>query len=424
MASELNFLEVVDRWTVIAVMTYITWIKKSIRTILKSIRSFKIFRESLATLLFGLGGLIAGTILVAFLALVLIRPWIIIMYPLVLSTRGAINGVFCGKLGTGLQTRLIEPNFKKNTDYFYAIIAAILTLSLISSLFASVITFLFSYVTYEITFYELDKIFSIFIITKVLSVIITIPFASALGFFTYKRGFDPDVFLYPISATIADIWTTISFILSLALIFWSGTYFALLHFFSISFIILIIFLAIVFRKHEEFWKTLRESFIMLLIVIPISAASGVILSRISLYIRKSPGILTVYPSLINTLGAAAAIFGSLSTTKLALGFIQTKFSEIKGELSDLLQIGGSVLIVYLLYSVISSFIDGIYTPFVIIMLSFLILFPIVMGITFIIGIFTFTRSLDPDNFIIPFETTLTDFLLTLVLSLLIVIFYF
>jgi len=163
---------------------------------------------------------------------------------------------------------------------------------------------------------------------------------------------------------------------------------------------------------------------MILIVIPISAVSGVILSRISIYFRKSPGILTVYPSLINTLGAAAAIFGSLSTTKLALGFIQTKISEIKGELSDLLQIGGSVLIVYLLYSVISSFIDGVFTPFIIIMLSFLILFPIITGITFIIGIFTFTKSLDPDNFIIPVETTLTDFMLTLVLSLLIVVFYY
>ena len=405
------------------VMVYITGIKKSARIILKQIRSLKIFRESLATLLFGLGGLIAGSILVAFLALVLIRPWIIIMYPLVLSTRGALNGVFCGKLGTGLQTRLIEPSFKRNTSYFYAIIAAILTLSLISSLLASVITFLFSYVVYEITFYELDRIFSIFIITKVLSVIITIPFASALGFFTYKRGFDPDVFLYPISATIADIWTTISYILSLVLIFWVGTYFALIHFFSISFIILIIFLAMIFREHEEFWKTLRESFIMILIVIPISALSGVILSRISVHIRKSPGILTVYPSLINTLGAAAAIFGSLSTTKLALGFIQTKISEIKGELSNLLQIGGSVLIVYLLYGVISSFIDGIFTSFAIIMLSFLILFPIITWITFIIGIFTFTRSLDPDNFVIPFETTLTDFMLTLVLSFLIVVFY-
>ncbi len=424
MASELNFLEVVDKWMVIPVMVYIPWIKKNIRTVLKPIQTLKIFRESLVTLLFCLGGLIAGSILVTFLALVLIRPWIIIMYPLVLSTRGAINGVFCGKLGTGLQTRLIEPNFKKNTTYYYAIIAAIFTLSLISSLFASAITFLFSYFSYQITYYEFDKIFSTFIITKVLSVIITIPFASTLGFFTYKRGFDPDVFLYPISATIADIWTTISFILSLALIFWSGTYFALIHFFVISFIILIIFIAIVLRRHKEYWKTLKESFIMLLIVIPISAVSGVILSRISHYIRKSPGILAVYPSLTNTLGAAAAIFGSISTTKLALGFIQTKISEIKGEISDLLQIGSSVLIVYLLYSIISSVIDGDYTPFVIIMLSFLILFPIVTGITFTIGIFTFTRSLDPDNFIIPFETTLTDFLLTLVLSLLIFIFYF
>jgi cation transporter-like permease len=53
----------------------------------------------------------------------------------------------------------------------------------------------------------------------------------------------------------------------------------------------------------------------------------------------------------------------------------------------------------------------------------IILFPIIIFMTFSIGILAFIQGLDPDNFVIPIETTLTDCLLTIVISFLIVVFY-
>lgn len=404
-------------------MVYLSRVTNPFRRIAKSLRSLKTFKESFAALLFGFGGLIAGSILVKFVSLIFISPWTIIMYPLVLSSRGAINGVLSGRLGTGLQTRLIEPRFRKNTRYYYVTLAAVLTLSLISSLLAASITFVIAFSIFGVTLQELDRIFLTCIITKALSVLVTAPFSSSLGFLSYRKGLDPDVFVYPISATIADIWTTISYVLTLGLVFWYRPFFSpAIYFFGFAFIVAVILLSIIFRRDENYWMTLKEACLMILTVIPLSAISGFALSKVRTQMRESLGILTVYPALINTLGAAGAIFGSLSTTKLALGLIKAKINELKSEFRDLSQIGSAVLIMYVIYGVIASSIGGRVVSFAIILLSLIILFPIIIGIAFSIGILAFIKGLDPDNFIIPFETTLTDCLLTVVISILIVLF--
>ncbi|MCW3974934.1 MAG: magnesium transporter [Candidatus Bathyarchaeota archaeon] len=405
-------------------MIYLYKIKKSLMNIAGSFKNLILFRESFAALLFGLGGLLAGSLLVSFKSLIFLRPWIIVMYPLVLSSRGAINGVLSGKIGTGLHTRLIEPNFRKNTRYYHSILASVMNLSILSSVLATLITFIITFSMFKGSISEIDEIFFSCLVANALSVIVMAPFASGLGFLSYKRGLDPDIFLYPISATIADIWTTICYVFTLGIIFlFRNIYGPVVYFFGILFIIITISFNIVFRKDEEYWKTLKEASSMILAIIPISAISGISLSKVMVYIKNSPGLLSVYPALINTLGAAGAIFGSLSTTKLALGFIKTQLKEIKGELKDLIQIGIAVSIMYIIYGTIAYFIGGKLISFAIILLSLIILFPIIIFMTFSIGILAFIQGLDPDNFIIPIETTLTDCLLTIVISFLIVLFY-
>ncbi len=392
--------------------------------IASSFKNLILFRESFAALLFGLGGILAGSLIVNFKSLVFLRPWIIMMYPLVLSSRGAINGVLSGKIGTGLHTRLIEPNFRRNTRYYHSILASVMNLSLFSSILATFIIFIITFSIYRISINEIDEIFFSCLVANALSVIVMAPFASGLGFLSYKKGLDPDIYLYPISATIADIWTTICYVFTLGIILWfHNIYGQLVYFFGILFIIITVSFNIIFRKDEAYWKTLKEASWMILAVIPISAISGISLSKVMIYIKNSPGLLSVYPALINTLGAAGAIFGSLSTTKLALGLIKTQLREIRGEFKDLIQIGIAVSFMYILYGAIAYYISGNLVSFVIIALSLIILFPIIILLTFSIGIIAFIQGLDPDNFIIPIETTLTDCLLTIVISFLIILFY-
>ena len=405
-------------------MIYPYKIKNLLKNIAKSFENAKIFRESFSALLFGLGGLLAGSLILSFKSLIFLRPWIIVMYPLVLSSRGAINGVLSGKIGTGLHTRLIEPNFRKNTRYYHSILASVMNLSIFSSVLSTLLTFIITFSMFRGSISEIDEIFFSCLVTNALSVIVMVPFASGLGFLSYKKGLDPDIFLYPISATIADIWTTICYVFTLGIIFlFRNIYGPVVYFFGILFIIIIISFNVVFRKDKEYWKTLKEALSMILVILPISAISGISLSKVMVYIKNSPGLLSVYPALINTLGAAGAIFGSLSTTKLALGFIKTELKEIRGELQELIQIGFAVSIMYIIYGTIAYFISGKLISFAIILLSLIILFPIIIFMTFSIGILAFVQGLDPDNFIIPIETTLTDCLLTIAISFLIVLFY-
>jgi len=390
----------------------------------KEERRFKTFRESFTVLLFDLGGILAGSIAAYYISLVLIRPWVIMIYPLVLGVRGAINGVLSGRLSTGLHVRLIEPSLTRNTKYYYAVMASIYSLSLISSVTVGLIAFVTSSILYGTGVDELGLIIFTCVATKAIAVLVTVPFTSLLGFLSYKRGLDPDVFVYPISSTLADIWATMSYVLMLALGFWYGPIGNLLVYgLGGGFFVAVAFLAYSFRKEREYWKTLKEAFMGVLIITFIEAFAGLFLSRIRSYIKKSPGIVTVYPALTGTIGDGAAIFGSLSTTKLVVGLIETKLSGIKDEVKDLLQIGSAVMIMYVIYGFISFLNERTLVPFAVIMLSFFILFPIIATISFSMAILTFMKGLDPDNFVIPFETAVTDSLLTLVLSSLIIIFY-
>ena len=223
---------------------------------------------------------------------------------------------------------------------------------------------------------------------------------------------------------VADIWATIVYISTLSLAFSFGQIGnILLYVIGFSFIFTVFYLTYKFRANAEYWKTLREAAFSVLVVGFIEAIGGLFLSRVKVQIERSPGILLIYPALMATTGSAGAIFGSISTTKLVLGMTEPKFWGIKNELSDLTQIGASSFIMYLIYSLIAFAKEGSFIAFSIPLLCFLIIFPAMTIIVFSMAILTFVKGLDPDNFVIPFETALTDTLLTLTLTSLIMMFY-
>ena len=385
---------------------------------------FKIFRESLGVFLFNFGELLAGSLAVFFISLVLIRPWVIMIYPLVLGVRGAVNGVLSGRLSTGLHVKLIEPSLRKNTRYYYSILASIYALSLISSLTIGAIALILSSTFYGTSITEFPLIIFSCIVIKAIALLVTAPFTSFLGFFAFRKGLDPDVIVYPISSMVADIWATIAYISTLSLAFSFGQIGnMLLYVIGFGFIFTVFYLTYKFRTDAEYWKTLREAAFSVLVVGFIEAIGGFFLSRVKVQIERSPGILLIYPALMATTGSAGAIFGSISTTKLVLGMTEPKFGGIKNELSDLTQIGASSFIMYLIYGLIAFAKEGSFIAFSIPLLCFLIIFPAMTIIVFSMAILTFVKGLDPDNFVIPFETALTDTLLTLTLTSLIMMFY-
>ncbi len=384
----------------------------------------KIFRESLGVFFFNFGEILAGSLAVYFISLVLVKRWVIMIYPLVLGVRGAVNGVLSGRLSTGLHVKLIEPSLRGNTKYYYSILASIYALSLISSLTIGFLAFFLSLIFYQTALSEFPLIIFSCIVTKAIALLVTAPFTSLLGFLAFRKGLDPDVVIYPVSSMVADIWATISYILTLSMAFTFGLIGnIMLYAVGLGFIFTVVYLTYRFRSESEYWKTLKEAVFSILAVGLIEAIGGFFLSRIKTQIERSPGVLLIYPALMATTGSAGAIFGSISTTKLVLGLTEPSFKGIKNEISDLLQIGTASFIMYLIYSLIAYIGEKTLTTFLIPIICFLIIFPTMSLISFSMAILTFTRGLDPDNFVIPFETALTDTLLTLTLTTLIILLY-
>ncbi len=93
------------------------------------------FKESLMALAFNLFGIVAGTIVALNLGLFesQFAPWAIAIYPAIISARGMIAGLLSGHLSTGLHVGTVQPRFFGNTRNFYALIHAIVVLTLETS---------------------------------------------------------------------------------------------------------------------------------------------------------------------------------------------------------------------------------------------------------------------------------------------------
>ena len=382
-------------------------------------RKFRVFTESFFSLSFDLGGLIAGSLIGYYATLIFLKSWAIAIYPIVLTGRGALNGVLAGRLSTGLHVELIKPSLTKNTRYYYAVASSLLSLSLIVSFIMSTMAFIVTGALLS----ELPLIFSTCITAQAITMLLTVPATSMIGFIAFKRGLDPDAILYPISSTLADIWATISYLIALYMAFWLPAGRTIIYVTGIITIILAGILAYIFRAQSEYWRTLREASLTIIAVTLVATVSGYSLSHIKSKLEALPEVLIIYPALIDTLGDSVAIFGSISTTKLFIGTLESRFSHLTRQIKDLAQLWLSSTIYYIVYGFIAYLPRRNFFSFLLPLASFNLIFPVMIAISFLVAILTFKRGLDPDNFVIPLETALTDTLLTLTLTSLIILFY-
>ena len=122
----------------------------------------------------------------------------------------------------------------------------------------------------------------------------------------------------------------------------------------------------------------------------------------------------VYPALIDTVGDVGSIIGSTVTTKLALGTIKPKFSSIKRQLTVVFSSWLASLVLFVCYALISSFaneltsLGGILQFVSQLLIANALAVAVMVCISYSIAIFTYKRGLNPDNFVIPIESSLAD----------------
>jgi mgtE-like transporter len=375
--------------------------------------------QSLLSLAFDLGGIIAGLTVAASLGLFLREPWIIVLYPGVISLRGVIGGLFAGRLSTGLHLGTIPASLSgSNTKRFYLLWGSIIVLTFESSLLLGLVAVFFRMVSGSaLNILNVLTIFGTLFATMGLSILVISPLTIAIAFSSFKKGLDPDIIVYPIESTMADILVTICYFTVLNLLL-SGTGLIIVILVCIVFTGFVLGIFYRSRGETEFLRTLKESFYMIVVVAIMVNITGYVLSTISEFVGQKPKIYVVYPAIIDTMGDVGAIVGSTATTKLALGSLDSSVRSIRNHRIQIAAAWIASAAMFMIYALISS----LYRPpsSVLEALTFLFLLLatnffagiIIIFISFSVAILTFQKGLDPDNFVIPLESSLADAITT------------
>jgi len=266
-------------------------------------------------------------------------------------------------------------------------------------------------------FSEFFVILSVIVSSMGLSILAISPLTFWVSVAAYRRGLDPDVLVYPVISTIADLIITALYMGVLYIVLLSpGASLLILNLINVVFVGVVLLSVRKIYREKEFVNTVKEFMMTLVIVTIIVNITGTALNRITESIGRRPEIFMMYPALIDTVGDVGSIIGSTATTKMALGVMATEFSAMTTHWVEIGSAWLASITMFVLYALTSAAVYGIGKfpgLLVEVMTTNLIVVPIIIVISFSTAIVTRKRGLDPDNFIIPIETSISDGLTTI-----------
>jgi mgtE-like transporter len=381
------------------------------------------FRETLLAFFFNILGLLAGFIVASQLGIFRLSPWAIAMFPAVLGAKSVIEGLLSGRLSTGLHLGIIHPRFLSNTKSYYKLLEALIVVTLVASVAMSAVSLLFGNLLWGMKLADFPALLTVVIATMAFGLSLFLV-TSKVAFFSFKRGLDPDIVVYPVMSNVSSILITFFYVVALNLRFSTNSIGPWLIIGLGLFHLLLVLYILPKNLHEpEFIKTLRESLITMTLVVFIVIVTGTILKGINNFTgdRKSIYIYTVYPALIGLTSAVGSVVGSTATTKLALGLLKPTLSSMYHHAKNILSAWLASIIMFILVAVAALSIHGLLslTLFLHLVSIMMIANAIAVGsiilISYAISILTFKRGLNPSNFVIPLETSLAGIMISVAL---------
>jgi mgtE-like transporter len=228
--------------------------------------------------------------------------------------------------------------------------------------------------------------------------------------------------VYPIMSTVADIFITLCYVVVLNAFFvfnFAGK--------SVIAVIILVHLLLVLYiipknfREQDFRKNLKESLFTMLFVSVIVNVTGTVLKNISAIVENRKEIYTVYPALIDMVGDVGSVVGSTATTKLALGLLRPSLSSIRHHARTILSAWAASIVMFFVLAFLSPLVNGLLSLSVFSNLIAILLVANVIAVSAIIllsygvSILTFQKGLDPDNFVIPIESSFADSLMSIAL---------
>jgi mgtE-like transporter len=347
-------------------------------------------------------------------------PWILALFPPVLTVRGGIGGIFSGNLATMLHLGIIKPQLRDNTQSYYGLVKSVLVITVMDTMILGTVSFIINLLYGTVSFQHILVFLSIPTVSCIFAVLISIPLSSYIAIETFNRGLDPDILVYPILASLNDIIVTIFFVGAVSIVLFGGIINTL---FSILFFLILIggvYLVIDSWSEKFFQQTLREGVFIVVISSLFGSMNGILLSNLSQNLSKYPGLMVMYPALTNSLGNIGSILGSKATTDIALGVTKNIFKDVRGIIRGILEVEVSAAFMHIIfastsYIITRSMIPGISLKFILIVAicTNLLGFIIVSGFALYSANLAFQNGLNPDNVVIPAITTFSDTIATL-----------
>ena len=367
---------------------------------------------SLLPLSFNLVGILAGSILAFYHAFITANPWALVVYPGILSIRGAIGGMYAGRLGTALHIGTIKPTIRGNTRESSTLLSSIATLTLLSGLVLSAVTSLFLYLFAGATPQEVLLSVLIIIATMATSVLVISPITFLISVYSFRKGLDPDVVVYPIVSTVADVIITVFYIVMIKGALANYLMIAIADLFYVSIVVVVVLRN---YKDAEYLRTIREFMITLMFVSIIVNITGLALEGFTKRIGIPREVFAVYPAVIDTVGDVGSIVGSTATTKIILGLMAPSLRGARAHSTQILNTWAASLILFIAYSFASSLLFGFeHLGRLLLQLVAvnIVVVPLIVLVTIGIAVLTSSRGWNPDNFITPIVSVLSDGLTT------------
>jgi mgtE-like transporter len=172
---------------------------------------------------------------------------------------------------------------------------------------------------------------------------------------------------------------------------------------------------------------------MLMLVALIITLTGTIFGGLTRFTQREivmiyPALLTAYPALVNNISNVGSVVGSTANTKLALGLLRPTFNSIKDHAKNIASAWLASFFIFLVLALSSLAINRVSSlatvadVIAIIWISNVVAVFCIVLVSYSIAILTFRRGLNPENFVIPLETSFATIIMSTSLLITIVLF--
>ena len=350
-----------------------------------------------------------------------VNPWILALFPPILTVRGGIGGIFSGNLATMMHLGLVKPQIRGNTEHYRGLIKSVIVITVIDTLILGAFSFIVNIINGSAQLGQWFLFISVPTVACTLAVCLSIPITSLIAIETFNRGLDPDILVYPILASINDIVVTVFFVTVVFLNLWGGIFYGV---FAILFVVIVSvvgYLAVKSRDDSFFQQTVREGTFVVVLSSVFGSVNGVLLSNLGPSLAAMPGLMTMYPALTNALGNVGSIIGSKTTTDIAMGYSKSFKEELKESGKKIVQVEVPAAFMHVVFGVIAFMLSvgqgAVLMPLIGVALSSnLMSFIIITVFALWSAHLAFERGLNPDNVVIPAITSVSDTTATLAIT--------